>query len=264
MRGTPRTYASPSAASSAFRPSRRLTRGRPTAVGSPRRSDLGPAPAAPDPPHSFCGKGGEGTMRRSRSKGRRIVAALAATVVAALALSAGAPAQALPNQVTGLTVTQDEGFATLAWTPVAGATDYQIERATVNPATGVVGPGHDRRRLAATAQHHAAVSEVRRGRVRARRALPVARSRTVRDDASAVLGPRRRHDPPAVGDGPRSRPADAVGDQRQRDVHDVRQRARSTPVPWTPRATACAWWSSAARTPSRAERPPPGTARSTC
>jgi hypothetical protein len=79
-------------------------------------------------------------MRRSRSRGRRIAAALAASVVAALALSAGAPAQAVPNQVTGLTVTQNEGFATLAWTPVAGATDYQIERATVSPA-GVVGPG---------------------------------------------------------------------------------------------------------------------------
>ncbi len=80
-------------------------------------------------------------MRRSRSRGRRIVAALAASVVGALAVSAGAPAQALPNQVTGLTVTQNEGFATLAWTSVAGATDYQIERATVDPATGVVGPG---------------------------------------------------------------------------------------------------------------------------
>ena len=87
-------------------------------------------------------------------------------------------------------------------------------------------PRHDRRRLAATAQHHAGASEVRRSRVRARRALPVARSRAVRDDvASAVLGAGRRHHPPAVGDGPRSRPADAMGDQRQRDVHDIPERA---------------------------------------
>ncbi|MDA0168920.1 M14 family zinc carboxypeptidase [Solirubrobacter taibaiensis] len=34
-----------------------------------------------------------------------------------------------PEQVTGLTVTQDVGFSTLKWNPVAGATDYQIERA---------------------------------------------------------------------------------------------------------------------------------------
>ena len=33
-----------------------------------------------------------------------------------------------PNQVSGLTVTQADGFATVAWTPVEGATDYQIER----------------------------------------------------------------------------------------------------------------------------------------
>ncbi|HEY3483853.1 MAG TPA: M14 family zinc carboxypeptidase, partial [Ilumatobacteraceae bacterium] len=35
------------------------------------------------------------------------------------------------NQVTDLTVVQHDGFATLAWSPVAGATDYQIERTPV-------------------------------------------------------------------------------------------------------------------------------------
>ena len=39
-----------------------------------------------------------------------------------------------PNQVVGLTATQNEGFATLAWEPVAGATDYQIERTPVDAA----------------------------------------------------------------------------------------------------------------------------------
>ncbi|GAB2932141.1 hypothetical protein GCM10027280_19820 [Micromonospora polyrhachis] len=37
-----------------------------------------------------------------------------------------------PNQVQGLTVTQADGYATLRWTPVAGATDYQIERTPVD------------------------------------------------------------------------------------------------------------------------------------
>ncbi|MFB6396621.1 M14 family zinc carboxypeptidase [Polymorphospora sp. 2-325] len=37
-----------------------------------------------------------------------------------------------PNQVQGLKVTQGYGFATLAWTHVDGATDYQIERTPVD------------------------------------------------------------------------------------------------------------------------------------
>ncbi|TCB94380.1 carboxypeptidase [Micromonospora zingiberis] len=39
--------------------------------------------------------------------------------------------QAEPNQVQGLTVVQSDGYATLAWTHVDGATDYQIERTPV-------------------------------------------------------------------------------------------------------------------------------------
>ena len=34
--------------------------------------------------------------------------------------------------MTGLTATQDVGFTTLKWNPVAGATDYQIERTPVD------------------------------------------------------------------------------------------------------------------------------------
>ncbi|WP_223256669.1 M14 family zinc carboxypeptidase [Micromonospora endophytica] len=43
-----------------------------------------------------------------------------------------------PNQVQGLTVVQGDGYATLAWSPVDGATDYQIERTAV-AADGTTG-----------------------------------------------------------------------------------------------------------------------------
>lgn len=45
-----------------------------------------------------------------------------------------------PNQVTGLAAVQSDGFATLSWDPVAGATDYQIERTPVNDANEPTGP----------------------------------------------------------------------------------------------------------------------------
>ncbi|MFI7079177.1 M14 family zinc carboxypeptidase [Micromonospora sp. NPDC049903] len=60
-----------------------------------------------------------------------LVAVLAATaqpVPAYGQLPATALTQAEPNQVQGLTVVQSDGYATLAWTHVDGATDYQIER----------------------------------------------------------------------------------------------------------------------------------------
>jgi zinc carboxypeptidase len=62
-------------------------------------------------------------------RGRGIAAAVMA---AALVFPCAASAQ----QVTGLTATQDVGFTTLKWNPVAGATDYQIERTTYD-ANGV-------------------------------------------------------------------------------------------------------------------------------
>src|SRR3954466_9004555 len=62
--------------------------------------------------------------------GRGVVAALAAAMVI---WPAGASAQdPQPEQVTGLTATQDVGFTTLKWNPVPGATDYQIERQSVD------------------------------------------------------------------------------------------------------------------------------------
>ena len=60
-------------------------------------------------------------------RGTYFVAAVAAVLVW--------PSAASAQQVTGLTATQDVGFTTLKWAPVAGATDYQIERQSVDPAT---------------------------------------------------------------------------------------------------------------------------------
>src|SRR6188472_1811909 len=56
-------------------------------------------------------------------------------VVAAFAAALVWPSAAAAQQVTGLTAAQDVGFTTLKWNPVPGATDYQIERQSVDPAT---------------------------------------------------------------------------------------------------------------------------------
>ncbi len=62
-----------------------------------------------------------------------------AAVLAAAGIALLLPAAAHAQQVTGLEVRQDDGFATLSWNPVAGATDYQIERTLAGaPATAVV------------------------------------------------------------------------------------------------------------------------------
>jgi hypothetical protein len=45
-----------------------------------------------------------------------------------------------PTQVTGLNIAQHEGFTTVAWTPVPGATDYQIERTPVDENNQATGP----------------------------------------------------------------------------------------------------------------------------
>jgi hypothetical protein len=60
-----------------------------------------------------------------------------AVIAAAVSLvyAGGAPAQ-----VTDLAAVQEDGFATLSWDPVAGATDYQIERTPVNGADQPTGP----------------------------------------------------------------------------------------------------------------------------
>jgi hypothetical protein len=61
-----------------------------------------------------------------------------AVVVAAASMLLLPPAVAHAQQVTGLEVRQDDGFATLSWDPVQGATDYQIERP---PAGAPLGTG---------------------------------------------------------------------------------------------------------------------------
>ena len=57
----------------------------------------------------------------------RFVVVLAAGLVGSLLTTGTAFAQEV-NQVSGVAVEQADGFASLSWDPVAGATDYQIER----------------------------------------------------------------------------------------------------------------------------------------
>ena len=61
-----------------------------------------------------------------------------AVVLAAASMVLLLPAAAQAQQVTGLEVRQDDGFATLSWDPVEGATDYQVER---TPAGAPLGTG---------------------------------------------------------------------------------------------------------------------------
>ena len=74
------------------------------------------------------------TRQQASGRARAFAVALAVASLTALVGVASASAQADPNQVTGLTVTQGEGYATLGWNTVAGATDYQIERTPVDAA----------------------------------------------------------------------------------------------------------------------------------
>src|SRR3954451_13703441 len=68
-------------------------------------------------------------------RSRGIAAAIAVALFACPALASAQE----PDQVTGLTATQDVGFTTLKWNPVAGATDYQIERAPIDAADDAAG-----------------------------------------------------------------------------------------------------------------------------
>src|SRR3712207_8784098 len=58
-------------------------------------------------------------------------------MAALLVLLVGAEAAAAQE----LSVRQGDGFATLAWTPVAGATEYEIERTPVDGDGVPTGPG---------------------------------------------------------------------------------------------------------------------------
>ncbi len=70
-----------------------------------------------------------------------------AASVAAASMVLLLPAAAHAQQVTGLEVRQDDGFATLSWDPVAGATEYQIERAPAGAAGVVVGVWRPNRQI---------------------------------------------------------------------------------------------------------------------
>ena len=71
---------------------------------------------------------------RSPLERRRCATRLAIAVTVLVAsVVAPAPARAQqPGEVTNLAVVQRDGFATLTWSPVEGATDYQIERTPVD------------------------------------------------------------------------------------------------------------------------------------
>ena len=60
--------------------------------------------------------------------------------VCAFALSTETALAQEVNEVTGVAVEQADGFATLSWDTVAGATDYQIERTPVGADNVPTGP----------------------------------------------------------------------------------------------------------------------------
>jgi Zinc carboxypeptidase len=76
-------------------------------------------------------------MQRIRGVPARLAVAAAMLALTQVAI-AGAEAQA-PSHVTGLTAVQEDGFTRLAWTPVLGATDYQIERTPVDASNTPTG-----------------------------------------------------------------------------------------------------------------------------
>ena len=129
-----------------------------------------------------------------RFAGRASLAAVLATALIAAASAASSAAQT-PGQVTGLTVEQADGFATLSWTPVAGATEYQIER-TPAGAPGTGGSGS----LAAEPPDQPGPAGLRRRRLQPGRQLPVARPRPLRHRAAAVSEPVSGTTQPEFGD----------------------------------------------------------------
>jgi hypothetical protein len=70
---------------------------------------------------------------------RLFVVVLVSGLSASLLATAPALAQEA-NQVTGVAIEQADGFATLSWNAVAGATDYQIERTPVDASNVPTGP----------------------------------------------------------------------------------------------------------------------------
>ena len=97
----------------------------------------------------------------------RLVAMLASGLIAS-SLATGTALAQEPNQVTGVAVEQADGFAALSWDPVAGATDYQIERTPVGSDDVPTGPGGDRGPVAAEPHGHAQLPGLRGRRIQSR------------------------------------------------------------------------------------------------
>jgi hypothetical protein len=72
-------------------------------------------------------------------RGRAGVVSIAVALGVTAAVVTAAPTPVSQAQDAGLQVVQGDGFATLEWTPVAGATAYQIERTPVNAANEPTG-----------------------------------------------------------------------------------------------------------------------------
>ncbi len=70
---------------------------------------------------------------------RRTLRLALGVAAAAVLLATFGTASALAQQVTGLQAVQQDGFTTLTWTTVAGATDYQIERTPVDATNAPTG-----------------------------------------------------------------------------------------------------------------------------
>ena len=173
-------------------------------------------------------------------RGRSFVAAAAAAMLVW-------PCAAAAQQVTGLTATQDYGFTTLKWNPVAGATDYQIERTPVDAndaptgAAAIVGVWQPQRTVTpdkpAFAESGYTLGGRYQWRVRARlgTANPQPYSAPVTGTTLATRGP--------------AEPAHRLGAARRRRRPAARpytsdvEEADFTAA-WTPRATACGWSSS--------------------
>jgi Zinc carboxypeptidase len=75
--------------------------------------------------------------RRHRS--RVPLAASAVVVLIVSLISPGTAGAQEQGQVTALAVEQQLGFATLSWSPVEGATEYQIERTSVDENNNLIG-----------------------------------------------------------------------------------------------------------------------------
>ena len=166
------------------------------------------------------------------------------------------------NPVTDLTVAQNDGYATLAWTPVSGASDYQVERTIVN-ADGSLGTATIVGVWQAQRTITPGVPEVRRRGLRPGRAYQWrvrARFGTTAQDYSAPVVQATR---PQWGSGPAPRCERSGRRAATRRTRRTRT-SSSTPRRSMPPAIACAWSSSAARIRWRAATRPPATARSTC